>query len=297
MSKGDVFIMENAWKGTIYPAIGTAESVGIIESVGAQTQGFEVGNRVGIGYILGCCMSCEFCQTGLFQYCEQQKNTELGGWGGFGEHVVVDYRLVVKIPDGLASEEVTPMMCYGVTAFSGIKKASLKDKSKVGIIGLGGLGQILLKLLVAMGHEVTVFSHTPEKESVAQNMGANKFVLTTKSDWNKGVTKYFDLIINASPIDFDLNEYIVLLKALGKFCYLGLPFNRQSFQTTKLADYGSRIIYGSYVGSIMELKEMLEFMKAKSVKPEIIQYPIQEFEKAIKEIKTGIPYKRVVLKW
>jgi uncharacterized zinc-type alcohol dehydrogenase-like protein len=148
-----------------------------------------------------------------------------------------------------------------------------------------------------MGHEVTVFSHSPSKRVYAKEIGVTNFRLITNSKWSRGLTKYFDLIINASPAPFDLTEYIVFLKSVGKFCYLGLPFEKQSFFVTKLADYGSRIVYGSYVGSIAEIHELLKFVEKYKVYPDIIEMPVADYVKAIKMIKKGIPYKRIVLKW
>jgi len=297
LARGDVFIMENAWKETVYPAIGTAENIGIIEEVGDKTIGFKVGDRVGTGYITSSCMTCTYCKAGLYQYCEKQINTGSGGWGGFAEKIVIDYRLAVKIPDVLDSAIATPLMCYGVTAYSAIMKAKLQLNSKVGIIGLGGLGHILLKILAAMGYDITVFSHSLDKQIVANEFGAKTFILSTKPDWSKKYIKHFDLIINTSHQELQLSDYIVLLKPDGKFCYIGLPFNAQSFQATDLADYGSRCIYGSYVGSTSELTNLLDIAAKKGIRPEILTYPVSEYSKAIQEVKSGIPYKRVVLYW
>lgn len=297
LARGDVFILENEWNATVYPAIGTGETIGVVEQVGKNTKGFKKGDRVRIGYILGACMKCEYCKKRLYHYCQKQLNTELGGWGGFAEKVCIDYRLVAKVPEKLNLDETTPLLCYGVTAYSGIIKANLDAGSNVGVIGLGGLGHIAIKILKALDMNITVISHSPEKRELALRLGANNFVNTNKSNWSEKLSKKFDLIINTSPADLNLQRYVELLKPDGKFCYLGLPSNKQEFNATQLADYGSRIVYGSYVGSVSEMEDLLQLAVTKNIKAEIVKFPISKIEEAIKFVKSGKTYKRVVLEW
>lgn len=297
LARGDVFILDNAWNDTVYPAIGTAETLGIVEETGRNTKGFKKGDRVGFGYIVGACMNCEYCKRGLHQYCSKQINTELGGWGGFAEKLCIDYRLAVHIPKNVASETSAPLLGYGVTAYSGIVKAHLPKGSTVGVIGLGGLGYIAVKILNAMGMNVTVFSHSPQKAELAMQLGATDFIRTTEKHWSESAYHDFDLIINASYADLELPLYLPLLEREGKFCYLGLPFHRQEFDATMLADYGSRSIYGSYVGSISEMEALLQLASEKNLKADIVSFPIADYEKAIALVKSGKSYKRVVLYW
>ncbi|MFC1647084.1 zinc-binding dehydrogenase [Patescibacteria group bacterium] len=297
LSKGDIFILNNAWNATKYPAIGTGQTVGIVEQAGSKAKGFRVGDRVGVGYILGSCMKCEYCLEGLHHYCKKQINTELGGWGGFAEKISVDWRLFVKIPNEVDSVSATQLLGYGVVAYSGILKAKLSGHDLVGVIGLGGLGHITALLLKMLGMKVVVFSHSPHKRDVAKKLGVSDFVLTTEKSWQNRYKNKFDLIINTSPADFELSKYISLLKPLGSFCYLGLPFNNQVFRSAQLADYGSRTIYGSYVGSVAEIKELLKLASKKKIEIDTKTFPISEHQKAIEFVEKDSFYKKVVLKW
>jgi D-arabinose 1-dehydrogenase-like Zn-dependent alcohol dehydrogenase len=297
LSKGDIFILDNKWNTTCYPAVGTCESVGIVEEVGREAQGFSVGDRVGVGYILGSCMECEYCLKGLYQYCVKQINTELGGWGGLAEKMCVNYRLVVKIPNGLDQTTATILMCYGLTAYSGIKKAQLEKGSTVGVIGFGGLGSLTTKILKAMEMNATVLSHSSEKENIAKESGADDFVLTRDKTWSNSLKNSFDLLINCAPADLDLSVYLDSLKPEGKFCYLGFPFNKQQFSAAQLADYGSRSIYGSYAGSIQEINELLQLTLEKKIVFDTIVSPITHLSKMIDFVKSDESHKRVVLKW
>jgi len=297
LSAGDLYILDDVWGVTKYPTIGTGETIGVVETVGSKTRGFSVGDRVGVSYIHKTCLVCRYCRAGLEHYCKDQVNMELGAIGGFAEKITIDYRFAVKIPKGLSSEKTTPLICSGLTVYSAIKKARLVKGSRVGIIGMGGLGCLALKVLTIQNFKVSLFSSSYAKKQVALKLGASKFIKTSDLSKTKKDREKYELILNTSPGKIYLNTYLDMLEPEGSFCYIGLPFEDQIFRAAKLADYSSRRIYGSYVGSLRELKELLQFAVKYNLEAEIITMPISDFSKAIRHLKSKENYKKVVLYW
>jgi uncharacterized zinc-type alcohol dehydrogenase-like protein len=297
LSRGNVFVAEDKWNSTVYPHIGTSETVGIIEEVGQQTQGFSKGDTVAVGYILGACMNCDYCLAGLHQYCKQQINTELGGHGGMSQHIAIDYRLVTKVPSDMAPSQAATLSGYGLTAYSAIRKANIEPGKHIGIIGLGNLGAIATVIAKSMGMKVTVFSSSPDKETVARKCGAANFLSANIESNIKEIEKSFDLIITTSPGNIDLNSYLELLKPTGKFCFLGLPFEQQHFSASILADYASRSIYGSYVGSVHELTQLFELAVSKGIQIDVKEFNTSAINEAVEYVKNNNSHEKVILNW
>jgi uncharacterized zinc-type alcohol dehydrogenase-like protein len=226
-----------------------------------------VGDLIGVGVFVDSCRVCENCEAGLQQYClegmtgtynsyERDKTTL--AMGGYSNYFVINEDYAVHIPSNLPLEGVAPLLCAGITLYSPIKHWSVGPGKKVAVMGLGGLGHMGVKFAVAMGADVTVLSHSPEKEADARAMGAHHFISTKDSAVFAKHEKEFDVILNTISAEIDIDQYLSLLKLNGTLVVIGLPGKPYALQVGTLLN-GRRSIGGSMIGGIPELQEMLDF--------------------------------------
>ena len=243
------------------------EIAGTVTKVGSAVSKFKVGDLIGVGVFVDSCRVCENCEAGLQQYClegmtgtynsyERDKTTL--AMGGYSNYFVINEDYAVHIPSNLALEGVAPLLCAGITLYSPIKHWSVGPGKKVAVMGLGGLGHMGVKFAVAMGADVTVLSHSPEKEADARAMGAHHFISTKDSAAFADHEKEFDVILNTISAEIDIDQYLSLLKLNGTLVVIGLPGKPYALQVGTLLN-GRRSIGGSMIGGIPELQEMLDF--------------------------------------
>ncbi|XP_050210510.1 probable cinnamyl alcohol dehydrogenase [Mercurialis annua] len=256
-----------------YPMVPGHEVVGEVVEVGSEVTKFRVGDTVGVGVLVGCCRDCLPCNTEIEQYCNKKiwsyndvytdgKPTQ----GGFAQSMVVDQKFMVKIPDGMAPEQAAPLLCAGVTVYSplnhfGLKKSGLRG----GILGLGGVGHMGVKIAKAMGHHVTVISSSDKKKVEAlEHLGADEYLVSSDANVMQQAADSLDYIIDTVPAVHPLEPYLSLLKLDGKLILMGVISAPMQFITPMLM-LGRKIITGSFIGSIKETEEMLEFCREKGV--------------------------------
>lgn len=284
IARGDVQFISNDWGDTKYPLVPGHEIVGIVEETGSNVTTLKVGDRVGIGYQQEACFECEYCKAGNEQFCAGQKVIGVHCYGGLAEHIVVDNRFAFKLPPALHSVNSVPLLSSGLTVYSAITRAQLPANSIVGVLGAGGLGQLAIRFLHKMGHEVYAFSHSPGKKEMINQLGA-EFILS--SNTNNLTEKKFDLILSTVNAPYDLDDFLKILKPQGKFCVVATPLERQPVTLGLLYDYAQRTIYGNYVGSCKNMIDMLDFSAKHHIESTVDVMPFSEANEAIEKVKTG----------
>jgi uncharacterized zinc-type alcohol dehydrogenase-like protein len=249
------------------------EIVGKVTAVAAGVSKFKVGDLIGVGVFVDSCRKCDSCKAGLEQYCIEgmtgtyntyERDGKTVAMGGYSDSFVIDEDYAVHVPANLDLTGVAPLMCAGITLYSPLKNWKAGPGKKVGVIGLGGLGHMGVKFAVALGAEVTVFSHSPAKESDAKSMGAHHFVSTKDVNNLKKLEKQYDLLLNTVSADIDLEPYLQMLKLDGTLVVIGLPGKPYAINAGTLLGQ-RRSLSGSMIGGIAQLQEMLNFCGEKSI--------------------------------
>ena len=264
----DVHATRGEWGGKVYPLVPGHEIVGTVSRVGSAVTDFAVGERVGVGCMVDSCRECDSCLDGLEQYCEigmtgtyGAKDRRHGGitQGGYSSSIVVDRRYVLRVPESLDPAAVAPLLCAGVTTFSPLRHFDVAEGDVVGVVGLGGLGHMAVKLAKAMGAKVVVFTTSGPKVAAALELGADEVVLSRDEAAMAAADRTIDLIIDTVAAPHDLNPFFRTLRVDGALFQLGLPSEAMP-PVNPGALIRRRIAYaGSLIGGIAETQEMLDF--------------------------------------
>jgi uncharacterized zinc-type alcohol dehydrogenase-like protein len=269
----DIHTARAEWGSVYYPLVPGHEIAGVVTNVGDKVSKFAIGDLIGVGVFVDSCRTCENCKNGLQNYCLEgmtgtynsiERDGKTESRGGYSNNFVINEDYAVHIPSNLPLEGVAPLLCAGITLYSPIKHFAVGPKTKVAVMGLGGLGHMGVKFAVAMGAEVTVLSHSPEKEKDALAMGAHHFVCTKESGSLAKLKKSFDIILNTVSAELDINEYLQTLKLDGTLVIIGLPGKPYAVHAGVMLD-GRRSITGSMIGGVPELQEMLNFCGEKNI--------------------------------
>lgn len=303
----DVHQARNEWDNTIYPCVPGHEIIGTVEKIGKNVKNFKVGELVGVGCMVNSCGKCKSCKEGLEQYCEKgatatyngnmrdPKKSKTNTYGGYSNKIVVPHKFVLKIPKNLSPEAVAPILCAGVTTYSPLRYWKVGPGSKVGVIGIGGLGHMAIKLAAAMGAEVTAITSSKEKISDAYRIGAKHTILSTDKKAMKNAESSLDFILSTIPDSHDVNPYTELLKRDGVLTIVGclVPLAKPLDMSKLIMD--RRIIATSVIGSIAETQEVLDFCSQHNILPDTKLIDIQEVNKAFDELDQGeVDYRFVI---
>lgn len=263
----DIHQARQEWGPSLYPMVPGHEIVGTVREIGTAVTKFKVGERIGVGVFVDSCRTCSSCLKGLQQYCENSNTGTYNGYerdgktiafGGYSNNFVVDADYAVHVPENLDLAGVAPLLCAGITLYSPLKHWNVQPGMKVGIVGLGGLGHMGVKFAKALGADVAVFSHSPNKGADARAMGADEFVVTKDPSVLKALARKYDLILNTVSAELDINTYLNLLNLDGTLVVIGLPGKPYSVGAGVLLG-ARRSMAGSQVGGIPEIQEMLDF--------------------------------------
>lgn len=299
----DIHMAKNEWGRSAYPMVPGHEIVGRVERVGSEVRNFKAGDLAGVGCFVDSCRVCSSCKEHEEQYCEQQVTTTYGGieqdhktptFGGYSSQIVVDEDYTLKISSDLPLANVAPLLCAGITTYSPLRQYKVGPGQRVGVIGLGGLGHMAVKLAASMGAEVTVFSTSESKEKDARRLGAKEFIISKDPKNLEPLVKSFDLILDlvSAPHDFDM--YVNLLKKNGTLVLLGVPEKPLQISAGSLIR-GKRKIAGSLIGGIRETQEMLDYCAEKGITSDIELIPIQDIEKAYTRVlQSDVKYRFVI---
>ena len=268
----DLHTARGEWGGPLYPCVPGHEIVGTVTAVGGDVSGFEVGDVVGVGCMVGSCGRCPSCTEGEEQYCETTgmvgtyngPDPVLGGhtFGGYSDHIVVDGKFVLRIGHDEADlAAVAPLLCAGITTYSPLKHWGVGPGKKVGVVGLGGLGHMGVKIAAAMGAEVFVFSTSPGKRDDAKRLGATDLIVSRDADAMASHASSFDLILDTVAASHDLDAMLRLLKRDGVLTLVGVPEHPHPSPSVGELVFKRRAIAGSLIGGIRETQEMLDFCR------------------------------------
>jgi len=290
----DIHLISNDWGISQYPFIPGHEIVGTINAVGAEVLSLQVGQRVGLGWQSNSCGTCEWCTRGMENLCPAAESTCVHRHGGYANRVRANHRFVIPIPEALNSEQTAPLLCGGITVYNPLRTHGVNPSSRVGIVGIGGLGHIAIQFARVFGAEVTAFSTSAAKEEEVRALGAQHFVNTRESKALKEVAGTFDFILSTVNADQDWGVFIQALRPTGTLCFVGVPPAPVSLNAFPLIS-GLRSVTGNPTGSPYRLKEMLDVAARHGVKAQIESFPMAKANDAIEKVKKNKVRYRAVL--
>lgn len=273
----DIHTVRAEWGQPRYPVVPGHEIAGIVTEVGSEVSRFKVGDTVGVGCFVDSCRKCDNCTAGLEQYCTGSGMTGTYNavgrdgtptYGGYSGSIVVDENYVLRIPDSLGLDVAAPLLCAGITTYSPLRHWNVGPGSRVGVVGLGGLGHMAVKLATAMGAEVTVLSQSLKKMEDGLRLGAKHYYATSDRDTFRNLRNSFDIILNTVSANLDLGRYLEMVDLDGVFVELGAPENPLVVPPFSIIGM-RRSIAGSVIGGIAETQEMLDFCAAHDIASEI----------------------------
>lgn len=290
----DLHLIDNDWGMSQYPFIPGHEIVGTIAALGSQVKDRVLGQRVGVGWQADSCGFCEWCMQGDENLCSNSVPTCVHRNGGFAEKVRVNARFAIPVPAALASENTAPLLCGGITVYNPIRTLGVHPASRVGIIGIGGLGHIAIQFARVFGAEVTAFSTSASKEAEARSLGAHHFVSSRDMAAVKKLGGAFDLIISTINQDMDWPVMINALRPRGTLAFVGVPPSPVATPVFPLVA-GQRSITASPSGSPSMLQEMLTVAARHDVKATTERFPMSQANAAVARVKKNQVRYRAVL--
>lgn len=273
----DIHQAREEWGSAIFPMVPGHEIVGTVTAIGSKVKNFALGDLIGVGVYVDSCRKCANCLNHLEQYCERgmigtynafEADGKTPTYGGYSNNFVIDSHYALKVSASLDLAGVAPLLCAGITLYSPLKHWKAGPGKRVGIIGLGGLGHLGLKFAHALGADVTVFSHSPEKRESAIAMGADTFIVVDNYEVLTPLISTFDLVLNTVSAEINLDKYLQLLKLDGTLVVIGLPGKPYAINAGTLLG-ARRALAGSMVGGIEEIQEMLDFCSKHSIVSEV----------------------------
>ncbi len=298
----DIHSVRDEWGRGHYPMVPGHEIVGRVSRIGKDVLRFKPGNLVGVGCFVDSCRSCPPCKDGQENYCEHgplftynaaDKNGEHTR-GGYSSHIVVDEHYVLRIPNSLAADRAAPLLCAGITTYSPLKHWKIGRGHRLGVVGLGGLGHMAVKLGVAFGADVAVLSTSPGKRADALGLGAKDFVLTTDHAELGKREGRFDFIVNTVSASHNMDALLNLLRRDGTMILVGAPGEPVPFSPFSLI-MARKNMAGSLIGGIKETQEMLDYCAKEAVLPEVEVLPVSRVNEAYERVLRGDVRYRFVL--
>lgn len=299
----DLHTARNEWHGTTYPCVPGHEIVGRVVSVGNHVSKFKVGDLAAVGCMVDSCRECEYCREDLEQYCEKgniqtynspDKHLGTQTYGGYSESIVIDESFVLRVPENLDLAAVAPLLCAGITTYSPLKYWHVGPGQKVGVVGLGGLGHMAVKIAKAMGAEVIVFTTSPSKVEDAKRLGADEVVLSRDEAQMARYAGKLHFVLDAVSAEHDINAYLNLLRVDGSLVLVGAPELPLPVAAFSLIPQ-RRSFSGSMIGGIAETQEMLDFCGKHNIVSDIELINIQQINEAYERLLKGdVKYRFVI---
>jgi uncharacterized zinc-type alcohol dehydrogenase-like protein len=299
----DLHQIKNEFGGTMFPIVPGHEIVGKVTKIGAHVTKFEVGDLAAVGCIVDSCGECEYCENDLEQFCDEgatysfnSPDKHLGGatFGGFSETYVCDEKYVLHVPETLNLASSAPLLCAGITVYSPLKHWQAGPGKKVGILGIGGLGHLAIKIAKAMGAHVVVFTTSQSKIEDAKRLGADEAVLSTNTEEMNKYVRSLHFIIDTVSARHDVNTYLNLLRHDGSVVLVGLPPEPLEVGAFSVV-HGRRSFSGSNIGGIAETQEMLDFCAEYNITADIELINVQQVNEAFERLQKGdVKYRFVI---
>ena len=298
----DLHAVRNEWSDvmpTVYPIVPGHEIVGRVTKVGPEVSNYKPGDLAAVGCLVDSDRTCPRCHAGLENLCKKRVLTynspdeHLGGvtYGGYSESIVVDEHFVLRVPANLNLAAAAPLLCAGITTYSPIRRHAIDTSQRVGVVGLGGLGHMGVKIAHALGAHVTVFTTSPKKKDDALRLGANEVIVSTEANAMKKQAGTFDFILDTVSADHDINAYLKLLGVKGNLTLVGAPSKPLSVSAFRLIS-DDRSLSGSAIGGIPETQEMLDFCGTHNLTADVEVIPIQKVNEAYERLlKSDVKYR------
>jgi uncharacterized zinc-type alcohol dehydrogenase-like protein len=300
----DLHTVRNEWHGTVYPCVPGHEIVGRVTKVGSQVKNFKVGDLAAVGCMVDSCRKCSECAEQLEQYCvggtvytynSPDRHTGQMTYGGYSTQIVVEERFVFRVPGNLDPAASAPLLCAGVTTYSPLRHWGVGKGSKVGVVGLGGLGHMGVKFAHAFGAHTVMFTSSPGKAEDARRLGADEVVISRNEEEMAKHAGSFNFILNTVAAPHNLDAYLNLLKRDGTMCLVGAPEHPHPSPTIGLLIYKRRRIAGSLIGGTAETQEMLDFCGKHNITADIELIPMQQINEAYERmLKSDVKYRFVI---
>lgn len=298
----DLHCVNNDWGFSAYPLVPGHEIIGHVTQAGKNVTKFKEGDKVGVGCMVDSCQNCKACNDNLEQFCPDMVMTyaspindgEDFTYGGYSKRIVTDQKFVLSIPDNLDMAAAAPLLCAGITTYSPLRHWNIGKGDKVGVIGLGGLGHMGVKLANAMGAEVTMITTSPEKGEDAKKLGAHDVLISTDDNAMEKAAESFDFLLNTIPVAHEIDPYVALLKYDGTMCMVGAVEPMPGFDGSSLI-FRRKTVAGSLIGGIKETQEMLDFCGEHNITCDIESIKMDEINKAFKRMEEGdVKYRFVI---
>jgi alcohol/geraniol dehydrogenase (NADP+) len=290
----DLHMVDNDWLNSKYPLVPGHEVIGEVAECGSQVSHLHVGQRVGLGWQVSSCGTCEWCESGQENLCADSEGTIVGRHGGFATHVVAEAKFVFPIPDGLDSAKAAPLLCGGITVYSPMKRFGLRPGVRAGVMGIGGLGHMGLQFARSMGAHVTALSSSPTKADEAAAFGANEFILVNDPGAIKAASQSLDFLLVTATVDLDWRPFIQMLRKNGTICFVTGEDTQVTVPVSLLL--GRQIsVTGSIIGGIATMQEMLQFSDAHGIGAKVEVMPMREVNAALTKVRRNQARFRMVL--
>ncbi|MBK4733334.1 NAD(P)-dependent alcohol dehydrogenase [Noviherbaspirillum pedocola] len=300
----DLHTVRNEWGNTVYPVVPGHEIIGRVTKVGEHVSRFKPGDMAGVGCMVDSCQHCDACAEGLEQYCENGfvgtyngEEMHTGGmtYGGYASNIVVKEGFVLRVPNALDPAACAPLLCAGITTYSPLRHWKAGPGKKVGIVGLGGLGHMGVKLAHAMGAHTVLFTTSPNKREDGLRLGADEVVVSKNAEEMAKHENSFDFILNTVAAPHDLDAFLVLLKREGTMTLVGAPATPHPSPQVFNLIMKRRHLAGSLIGGIRETQEMLDFCAEHGIVSDIEMIPIHGINEAYERmLKSDVKYRFVI---
>jgi alcohol dehydrogenase (NADP+) len=299
----DLSMIENDWGFSRFPMMPGHEIVGEVSGIGGNVTRFKVGDLAAVGCMIDSCRVCKYCETGLEQYCDESPTSTFGAYergttnptlGGFSKIYVVDERYALKVPQSLDFAGAAPLLCAGITTYSPLRRWHVGNGTTVGIVGIGGLGHIAIKVARAMGAHVVAITSSADKRADAMRLGAEQVIVSKNATEMRALAGRLDFILDTVSVDHDVPSLLELLRVDGTLCMVGIPVQPLSVPPL-LLETKRRSIAGSIMGGIAETQEMLDFCGTHKISADVEVLPIDQVNEALRRLKINDVRYRFVL--
>jgi alcohol dehydrogenase (NADP+) len=301
----DLHTVKNEWGGAVYPLVPGHEIVGRVTKVGRDVKSFKPGDTVGVGCLVDSCRTCASCSEGLENYCDTggmvftynspDRHTGNQTYGGYSTGIVVDQRFVLRVDPKQNLAAVAPLLCAGITTYSPLRHWDVRKGQKVGVVGLGGLGHMGVKLAAAFGAEVVLFTTSPNKIADGKRLGAHDVVVSKNAEEMARHKDSFHFILNTVSASHDINAFLELLRRDGTMCMVGVPEHPHPTPNVGTLVFKRRALAGSLIGGLPETQEMLDFCAERNITADVEMIRMQQINDAYaRMLKSDVKYRFVI---
>jgi alcohol dehydrogenase (NADP+) len=299
----DIHQARDEWGGATFPMVPGHEIIGRVTRVGDRVRKLKVGDLAGVGCLVDSCRECASCRRDMEQFCEKYPAVTYNGtemdrvtptYGGYSTQIVAQERFTLVVPSSLDPAGAAPLLCAGITTYSPLKQYGCKKGDRVGVVGLGGLGHMGIKLAASMGAEVTVFSTSASKQADARRLGASEFAISKDESTFDKLAGRFDLILDTLSAPHDYNKYLRLVRPQGTLVLVGVPPEPTPVAAFSLIA-GNKRLAGSMIGGLAETQEMLDYCAEHGIVSDVEMIPIQKINEAYERmVRSDVRYRFVI---